>query len=377
EITSGFTTTGSSVISDVEILPRGILFWRSLTHWIGGMGIVVLYIALLPALGGNNFQLYRAEASGLTVDKTATRIKDTARTLWLVYIIISMLSVILLLFGGMSFFDSLCHTFGAVATGGYSTKNLSMAAYSPYLQWVIFFVMFAGGINFILHYHAFKGKPFNYFKDEEFRFYCAVLLVNILIVAGVLYHDNLSQSPIRDAAFQVMSLSTSTGFATTDFNLWPDILKYLLLLSMIFGGCGGSTSAGIKQIRLLLTFKSFGRAAAHILSPNSVVPVKINNKPLSDNMMIGLLTFFALYVFTVVIGVYLLLVFESCDLMTAVSAAVTTVGGVGPGFNKVGPMANFGWMTDQSKWVLSFLMLAGRVELYTMFLLFSPVTWKK
>ncbi len=377
EIASGFTTTGASIFSDVEVLPRGILFWRSLTHWMGGMGIIVLYIALLPALGGSNFQLFRAEASGLTVDRTATRIRETARDLWVVYTIFTIIGVTLLFIGGMSFFDALCHAFGAIATGGFSTKNISIGAYNPFCQWVIVFLMLAGGINFILHYHALKGKPLNYLRDQEFKFYCTVVLVNITIVAFVLFLNKISQSPVRDAVFQVVSLSTSTGYATKNFDLWPSLPKYLFLFAMIMGGCGGSTSAGLKAIRFFVISKVARRSVIQAAFPNAIMPIKVNGKTLSESLISGVFVFFTLYVSTLAIGTLLLLFFEGCDIQTASTAVITTLGGIGPGFGKVGPMTNYGWMSIPGKWVLSFMMLAGRVELYTMFLLFNPALWKK
>ncbi len=377
EITSGLTTTGASILTDVEIVPRGILFWRSLTHWLGGMGIVVLYVALLPALGGNAFQLYKAEASGLTVDRASPRLKENAKRLWLIYLLLSMLCFSLLLLGKMQIFDALCHTFGAIATGGFSTKNASIAAYGSYVHWVITAFMFLGGVNFLLYYRFFQGKPLSAIKDEEFRFFSGMVVVFSLFFAFVLWRTSLSAHVFRDAFFQVVSILTTTGFATTNFDLWPDILRGSLLFLMFVGGCAGSTSGGLKVVRFLLTLKVSLMAIKKELSPNSIFPVRFNGLMLSEKSSLGVLTYFAMFVLMLVIGTFLLLMFESTDMITAISAALSALSSVGPGLAKVGPTQNFAWMSLAGKWVLNFLMLAGRLELYAFLILFLPATWKK
>jgi len=377
EVVSGFTTTGSSIFSNVEILPRGILFWRSLTHWIGGMGIVVLYVALLPAFGGSTYQLYKAEASGISTDRVVPRLKENAKILWIIYVFLSSVCFLFLFFGGMSVFDALCHTFGSIATGGFSTKNASLGAYSPYLQWVIAVAMFLGGINFLLYYWLFLGKPLSLFRDEEFKAYAGWVLFFSATFVFVLWRSNLSAAPVRDAVFQVISIVTTTGFFTADFDLLPDILRGLLLFFMSVGACAGSTSGGLKIVRLVLTAKIGIQSVTKAIFPNAVVPVRFNRATVSEKVALSILTYFSLCVFLILLGTLLLIIFDSTDILTAVSSAVSAISSVGPGLAKTGPVLNYGWMSVPSKWVLIFLMIAGRLELYAVLILFSPATWKK
>lgn len=378
EITSGFTTTGSSIFTNVEILPRGILFWRSLANWLGGMGIIVLYISIFPALGIHAFQLYEAEASGPTTERLAPQLKETAQKLWGTYVFLSVLQVVFLLAGGMPVFDSLCHTFGTIATGGFSTKNASIGAYSPYIQWVVIVFMFLGATNFVLVYQAFRGKARNVWRDEEFRWYAGGIGILILFFTIILWYSGQSMSPFRDAAFQVVSIASTTGFATADYNAWPFILQFILFTLMFTGSCGGSTAGGMKLIRVLVAWKTLGRYVLQAVFPNAVLPVRVNGKALEDKLVLGVLSFLASYIFLFLIGGVLLLVTnEGCDLVTVMSAAITCLSNVGPGLNDVGPMVNFGWVSTAGKWVLSFLMLAGRLELYALLILFVPATWKK
>jgi trk system potassium uptake protein TrkH len=377
EITSGLTTTGASIFTDIEILPRGILFWRSLTHWLGGMGVVVLYVALLPALGGNSFQLYKAETSGLEADRASPRLKENAKRLWLIYFLLSAICFLLLLLGRMPVFDALCHTFGAIATGGFSTQNASIGAYGPYVQWVITAFMFLGGVNFLLYYRFFQGKPLAIFKDEEFRFFSGLVIGFSLLFAFVLWRSSLSGAVFRDSFFQVVSILTATGFATANFDLWPDILRGLILFLMFVGGCAGSTSGGLKVVRLLLTFKLSLTAIRKELYPNAIFPVRFNGKMLSEKNSLAVLTYFAMFVLLIFVGTFLILVFESTDMITAISATLSAASSVGPGLAKVGPTQNFAWMSMAGKWTLSFLMIAGRLEMYAFLILFLPITWKK
>ncbi len=377
EIVSGFTTTGASIFSNVEILPRGILFWRSLTHWIGGVGIVVLYVALLPAFGGSNYQLYKAEASGISTDRVVPRLKENAKILWIIYLFLSLACFGFLFFGGMSVFDALCHTFGSIATGGFSTKNASVGAYTPYIQWVITTFMFLGGVNFLLYYWFFLGKPLSLFKDEEFKAYAGGALFFSLAFAFVLWRGQISTAPLREAFFQVVSILTTTGFFTADFDLWPDLLRGQILFLIFVGACAGSTGGGVKVVRLVLTIKIGIQSITKAIFPNAVIPVRFNKVAASETMALSILTFFSLYVFLVLLGTLLLLVFDSMDILTAFSSAVSAISSVGPGLAKVGPVFNYGWMSVPSKWVLIFLMLAGRLELYAILILLVPATWKK
>ncbi len=377
EIVSGFTTTGSTIFVDIEIVPRGILFWRSLTHWLGGMGIIVLYIALLPALGTNAFQLYKAEAPGITVERVEPRIKETAKNLWGIYFFLSFAETVCLLLGGMPLFDSLCHTFGTMATGGFSTKNASIGAYGPFIQWTIFFFMFLAGINFILHYSALKGRPKTYFKDEEFRWYFFLVLILIAIFGIVLMFSGGSQSPWRDAAFQVVSIVTTTGYTSVDFDIWPQALRFFLVILMFIGGCGGSTGGGMKFIRALLSVKIALRSVTQAVFPNAILPIKFNFKALSDRLVTAVLSYFAVFMLLFFFGAGLFILTESCDLVTAFTASIAALSNIGPGLGKVGATQNYAWVSMPGKWLLTFLMLAGRLELYSILILFIPATWRK
>lgn len=377
EIASGFTTTGATIFTDIEILPRGILFWRSLTHWLGGMGIIVLYIALLPALGTNAFQLYKAEAPGLTVERVEPRLKETAKNLWTIYFLLTIVEVILLLFGKMPIFDALCHTFGTMATGGFSTKNASIAAYGPYIQWVITIFMFLSGMNFILHYQLMRGRVRAYLKDEEFRNYFYFTVIVIALFTLILSEAHVSRSPFRDSAFQVVSILTTTGFTTADFDLWPNIARFVLVMLMFIGGCGGSTGGGMKFIRVFLSIKIAFHSIVQTVLPNAILPTKFNNKALSNKLEISLLSYFLIFVLLFVAGTLLFVSFERCDLVTGLTASISALSNVGPGLSQIGPSQTFHWVSAPGKWLLIFLMLAGRLELFSILVLFIPSTWKK
>jgi len=377
EITSGFTTTGSTIFTDIESLPRGILFWRSLTHWLGGMGIIVLYIALLPVLGTNAYQLYKAEAPGIMVERIEPRIKETAKNLWSVYFLLSVAEVACLMFGGMSLFDALCHTFGTMATGGFSTKNASVGAFSPFIQWIIIFFMFLAGTNFLLHYLALRGKFKSYYKSEEFRCYFLIIILLVPVFAMVLSNTALTNSPFRDAAFQVVAILTTTGFVTADFDLWPHTLRFVLVLLMFIGGCGGSTGGGMKVIRIISAAKIAKRSVIKMLFPNAILPIKVNNNILTDKLIMAVLSYFVIFVMLFFLGAVIFTMTESCDLVTAFSASIAALSNIGPGLGAVGASHNYAWVSLPGKWVLIFLMLAGRLELYSILVLFLPATWRK
>ena len=377
EVTSGFTTTGATVITDIEVLPRGILFWRSLTHWLGGMGIIVLYLALLPALGTNAFQLYKAESPGITAERLQPRIKETAKILWSVYFLLSFAETVLLMLAGMPLFDALCHTFGTMATGGFSTKNASIAFYGPAIQWIIIVFMFLAGTNFMLHYFALRGDIRAYWRSEEFRTYARIPLIVVPVFALVLWASQGSLSPLRDAAFQVVSILTTTGYVTADFELWPVFLRFGLILLMFIGGCGGSTGGGMKVVRFLLTCKMALSSVVQAIFPNAVVPVKFDAKPLAQRMMMSIATYFMIFILLFFIGTLLIAVTERCDLITAFSASIACLSNIGPGLGQVGATQNYAWISLPGKWVLIFLMLAGRLELYAMMILLLPATWRK
>jgi trk system potassium uptake protein TrkH len=379
EIVSGFTTTGATIFADIESLPKGILFWRSFTQWLGGMGIIVLYLALLPALGSNAYQLYKAEASGITVEKITPRIRETAKNLWSIYFLLSFISVVLLVFAGMPAFDALCHTFSAIATGGFSTKNASIGAYNVAIQWIIIVVMFLGGVNFSLHYLALRGRRGlkAYFKNEEFRLYFYLIFVSILVFTAVLWMKGGSAASFQEAAFQVVSIGSTTGFMTADYNSWHHGLQFILVALMFIGGCGGSTAGGLKIVRFILTIKVALQSGVQSIFPNAVLPIKFNAQPLSDKVVLSILSYFVIFVFLFFGGSVLLTITESCDLITAFSGVIAALSSVGPGLAEVGPTQNYGWISIPGKWLLTFLMLAGRLELYAFLILFLPETWRK
>jgi len=377
EIASGFTTTGATIFIDVEILPRGILFWRSLTHWLGGMGIIVLYIALLPAFGTNAFQLYKAEAPGITAERVEPQIKETAKNLWGIYFLFTFLEIGFLMMGGMPLFDALCHTFGTMATGGFSTKNASMGAYSPYIQWVVIVFMFLAGTNFVLHYQVIKGKPKALLRSEEFRIYVLLIVLMSFVFTGVLAWTGAAEHPLRDAVFQVLAIVTTTGYATADFDLWPHALRFLLVLLMFVGGCGGSTGGGMKLVRIILSFKATSKAILQTVFPNAVLPIKFDGKALSDKLIFAVLSYFVLFMGLFFAGTVGFLITESCDLVTALTASVSALSNIGPGLADVGATRNYAWVSIPGKWLLTFLMLAGRLELYSILILMVPATWRK
>lgn len=377
EITSGFTTTGATIFTDVEILPRGILFWRSLTHWLGGMGIIVLYVALLPALGPNAFQLYKAEAPGITAERTDPQIKETAKKLWGIYFLFSFLEITLLMIGEMSMFDAMCHTFGTMATGGFSTKNASIGAYGPYIQWVVISFMFLAGTNFILHYQWIRGRPKALFFNEEFQRYAFLVVALVPVFALVLMKTGLSSQPFRDAAFQVVSILTTTGYTTANFDLWPNALRLTLVLLMFIGGCGGSTGGGMKVVRVLLSIKVAFRSIVQSAFPNAVLPVRFNAKAISDRLIIAVVSYFIVFILLFVSGTVCFLIIEGCDLITATTACVSALSNIGPGLARVGATQNFAWVSIPGKWLLTFLMLSGRLELYSVLIFLVPSTWRK
>ncbi len=379
EAVSGLTTTGASILTEIEGLPHGVLFWRSLTHWIGGMGIIVLSLAILPFLGVGGMELYKAEGVRTPSDRLTPRIAETAKILWGVYVIITSALVLLLLLGGMNLFDALCHAFGTIATGGYSTRNASIAAYpSPYIHYVIILFMIIGALNFSLHYRALRGDFRVYFRDHEARFYMAVLGVSLLIACmGTFSHREFGiERTFRDTLFQVTSIGTTTGFATADYAKWNYGSQYMLVVLMLFGGCAGSTGGGIKQIRILVVLRFVIREITRMLHPNAVVPVRVGKEAMQRDIVANILGSFILYMFTFGVGV-LLISLLGYDMPTAFGGVASTMGGVGPGLGLVGPMNNYGHFPGIAKWIFCVLMLLGRLEIYTMVVLAYPSFWRK
>jgi trk system potassium uptake protein TrkH len=379
ETVSGFTTTGASILSDIEALPHGVLFWRSFTHWIGGMGIIVLTIAILPFLGVGGMELYRAEGVRTAGDRLTPRITDTAKILWGVYVVLTAVMVVLLLFGGMTLFDALCHAFGAIATGGYSTRNVSMAAFpSPFIQYVTVLFMVLGAMNFSLHYRARRGNLRVYLRDYECRFYLGVLAIATLVACGYTFAQREFgvERTFRDSLFQVASIGTTTGYATADYELWPNGPQYILLVLMLFGGCAGSTAGGIKQMRVYIVLRFVIREITRMLHPNAVVPVRAGKEAIPREIVANILGSFILYMFTFGVGVLLISLF-GYDLPTSLGGVAATMGGVGPGLGLVGPLDNYGHFPPLAKWIFSLLMLLGRLEIYTLMILAYPSFWRK
>lgn len=379
ETMSGFTTTGSSVVNDIEALPHATLFWRSLTQWMGGMGIIVLLLAILPGLGIEGRDLFVAEVPGPTHDKFTATFTSTARRMWYLYMSLTAAQTILLLLGNMDLFDAICHSFTTMATGGYSTKQDSLAYWnSAYIQYVVTIFMFIAGTNFGLMYIALHGKIRKMFRDEEFRLYFFITLIASAIIACVLYfkgYDDLELS-IREALFQVVSIITTTGFATADYLLWPPLLGVIIFVLLFIGACAGSTSGGLKCIRLNLLFKNSFIEMKRIIHPNGIINVKYNGKSIHPNIMTGVMGFFILYIFIFGISSVIMSLFTE-DIATACSAVITSMSNVGPGFGEVGPMSNFAHLNDFAKIFLSILMMVGRLEIFTVLVLFSRSFWKR
>ncbi|MCA1928230.1 MAG: TrkH family potassium uptake protein [Calditerrivibrio sp.] len=379
ESVSGYTTTGATIFGSVENLPQTILFWRSLTHWLGGMGIVVLTVAILPLLGIGGMQLIKAEAPGPSVDKLSPRITTTAKYLWIIYVSLTFLEVAFLMFGGMNFFDAVNHSFATLATGGFSTKNSSFLSFNnSYYEWVVSVFMILAGMNFALHYKLFLGNFKVMRSDSEFKFYISVILIFTLFISWNLY-DKLGEGvhdSIKHAFFQVATIITTTGFASTDYEKWPVLSQGLLFALMFIGGCSGSTGGGIKVIRILTLLKQSINEMKYLIHPRGVFVLKINNTAIKKNTVYAISGFFFLYMLTNLL-ITLLLSLSGLDLLTALTASLACVGNIGPGFGLVGPMDNYGFMTDFAKLILSFGMLIGRLEIYTFFVILTPYYWKK
>ena len=379
EIVSGFTTTGASILSNVEALPMGILFWRSFTQWVGGMGILVFTVALLPALGIGGFQIFKAESPGPVAGKIAPKIKDTAKILYTTYFAITILQIILLRIGGMSFFDSLVYTFGTVGTGGFATKNNSVGFYnSTYIHLVIGFFMVFSGVNFSLYYSIYKGKIRDVFYNEELRLYLGIIFASTVAIGINLFMTSYNNMGLafRDSFFQVGSIITTTGYSTVDFDLWPSFSKGILLLLMFIGGSAGSTAGGMKVIRILVMFKLIKREIIKIFHPRAMIPIKTNDKIMPNETVAGIYSFIALYLIIFVIGT-LLVTLEGVDLESAASSVVATLSNIGPGLGFVGPTRNFGEYHQITKLLFSFFMLLGRLELFTIIALIAPKNWRR
>jgi trk system potassium uptake protein TrkH len=391
ETMSGYSTTGASILNDIESLPEGILFWRSITHWIGGMGIIVLAVAILPLLGIGGMQLFAAEAPGPGGDKLHPRITDTAKRLWLIYVGYTAAETLLLSLAGMSFFDAINHSLSTLSTGGFSTKNASIAHWNdtPIIQYIIMFFMFLAGTNFVLSYFAFKRKFSKIFRDEEFKTYTILVLTITAIFAAIIYFKvDLTVSSImhpmvwgeleasvRHALFQILAIVTTTGFVTADYAIWTPILTIAIFGLMFLGGSSGSTSGGIKIVRHLIMIKNGILEFKRTLHPNAILPVRYNTRAVQQPIVFNILGFFILYMLSFIVGV---LVFSilGLDFQTALGAAASTLGNVGPALGDLGPVDNYAALPGLAKWWATFLMLIGRLELFTVLILFTPFFWR-
>lgn len=379
ETVSGFTTTGATIINDIEVLPMGILFWRSFTHWIGGMGILVVAIAILPMMGSGGFHVFKAESPGPVADKIVPRIKDTAKILYTTYIVISLAEFVLLLIGGMTPFESAVHTFATLGTGGFSTRNASIGAFNnAYIYIVISVFMMLSGTNFSLYYSMYKGKWREVFRNSELRFYIGIIVAAVLAITlnmnMHLYHNWFES--FQHAFFQVTSLMTTTGYTSFDYEQWTTFSKAILFMLMFIGGSAGSTGGSIKVVRILALIKLIRREFTRILHPRSVVAVKLNNRAVPENVLLNIASFFMLYMTLFVVG-SIVISFEGISLLSAGSAVAATLGNIGPGFDFVGPTSTYSEFSDAGKLLLSFFMLLGRLELFTVLALLSPQFWKQ
>ncbi len=378
ETMSGFTTTGASILTNIESLSHGMLFWRSLTHWLGGMGIVVLTVALLPLLGVGGLNLLRAEAPGPSVDKMTPKIKETAKILWLIYLLFTVVETVLLLFGGMSLFDALTHTFGTLATGGFSTRNASVGAFhSIFIQVVITVFMVLAGMNFNLFYKLALGKVKDFFRDTEMKVYLSIFTIATILVAFNLMSTYGSFAKgLQYAGFQTASILTTTGFATADFSMWPAFSKNILFFLMFVGGSAGSTGGGMKVIRLTTLFKIGLNELKRFVHPNSVFLLKLNGEVIKKDLVYPVAGFVLFYM-TILLAVTVIVSTGGYDILTSFTTALATLGNIGPGFGRIGPSLNYAFYPTYIKWVLSAAMMLGRLELYTVLVLLTPTFWRR
>ncbi len=382
ESVSGFTTTGSTILTDIGSMPRGILFWRSIIQWFGGMGIIVLSLAILPLLGVGGMQLFKAEVPGPTTDKLQPRIRDTAKLLWKVYVLLTALEMVLLTIGGMTAFEAICHSFTTLATGGFGTRPDSLMSSTPFQEMVITLFMLLAGVNFTLHYLALKGSPRSYFRDSEFRAYLIIVAVSTVILTSMLRlsgeYSSVWQS-LRYSVFQVVSIVTTTGYNSADFEAWGAtvaLAPLLLFLLMFVGGSAGSTGGGMKVIRVWLLLKHGYRELFRLIHPRAVKHVKVGGKVIPEPVLDAVIGFFVLYIFLFVLASLVVASFGH-DFVTSFSSVAACIGNIGPGLGSVGPVDNFAHLQPVVKWILIFCMLLGRLEIYTILLLLIPEFWKK
>jgi len=379
ETMSGFTTTGASILNDIESLPKGLLFWRSITQWMGGMGMIVMSLAVLPMLGIGGMELFVAEVPGPTADKLHPRVRQTAKRLWGIYAAFTLVEIILLLMGGMDLFDSVNHAFTTMATGGYSTKQTSIAGESAYIQYVITLFMFIAGVNFSLSYFALKFKFNKVFSNEEFRSYLGFVVIFTIALTAIVFTRNYSsgfEKAFRDSLFQVVSIITTTGYVTADYLGWGTLGIALIFTMMFLGGSAGSTGGGIKIVRVVILFKNSFLEFKRLLHPHAIIPVRLNHRAVDSKIVTNVLAFIVFYILTFAAGTIIMAAL-GLDLVSAMGSVIASLGNIGPGIGSVGPADNFAHIPWFGKWVLSFLMLMGRLELFTVMIIFTPVFWKK
>lgn len=379
EAMSGFTTTGSTILTDIEALSPSLLFWRSTTQWLGGMGIIILSLAILPLLGVGGMQLFQTEMTGPTKDRLAPRIQDTARILWAVYLLLTLILIALLLLGGLTLFDAVTHAFTTISTAGFSPYNDSIGHFnSLYVEVVVIIFMLAGGINFAMHHHALRGKIATYWQSEEFRLYLGLAVGAVLLLTALNLHGGIYQTitaSLRASTFQGVSILTTSGLGTADFSLWPSASQLILVGLMLVGGMAGSTAGGIKTVRFLLFFKYVRLQLRHLIHPQTVSIIKLNGIRVPQEVMTAVLGFFALYFMLFFLAI-LVVAALGVDIVTATTAVIATLNNIGPGLHLVGPAAGFAELPAAAKVVLTFCMLAGRLELYTVIVLLTPAFWK-
>ncbi|MGQ9646984.1 MAG: TrkH family potassium uptake protein [Thermodesulfobacteriota bacterium] len=377
ETMSGFTTTGASILTDIEALPKSLLVWRDMTQWLGGMGVIALAVAIFPYLGVGGFQLFKAEVPGPIKDKISPRISETARILWAVYLLFTVAETSLLMLGGLSFFESLCTTFGTLATGGFSPRNASIGAYpSAYVHYVVTLFMFIAGSNFSLHYWALKGKLDRYFKNAEFRFFCMIVCtaLGLIMIARWIDGETFSEELFRGSLFQTVSILTTTGFVTHDYEQWPFVTQIILLALMFIGGCTTSTGGGIKNVRVLVLLREMRSELKRLFQPHGIFPIKIGDKPVPESIVSNVVVFIALYMLIFLLGV-LAMAWLGLDIDTSIGAVAATLGNVGPGIGAVGPAENYSHLPVLGKWILSFMMMVGRLEIFTVLVIFTRRFW--
>ncbi|KMP11460.1 potassium transport system, membrane component TrkH [Candidatus Nitromaritima sp. SCGC AAA799-C22] len=381
ESMSGFTTTGATILTDIDSMPRGILFWRNLTQWLGGMGIILLSMAIFPALGIGSFHLFKAEVpGGVTVERMQPRLAETAKILWKTYVVLTVLEVVLLKLGGMEFFDALCHSFSTVATGGFSTHNASIGYFdNVYMESISILFMFLGGISFALHYQLVSGNFANVFKNPELRFYCTMLVIGIALATWGLASsrpDVPVSASFRDAAFNVVSINTTSGFVTDDFNAWPNFLRIFMIVIMMVGGCSGSTSGSLKVIRFIILFKIISRELKKLVYPRAIFHVKVAKKSVDPGDLTNVVALTCLFMGFATLSC-ILLSMMGVDLVTSISASIACLFNIGPGLGQVGATGTYADIPVMGKGILIAFMLMGRLEIYGIMLLFLPMAWRK